>query len=348
MVVSCSSASPGAEGVTSDERALAECENGAACVTAPGDLPRVSWDPSDEQACGAGIPSGCSISPKCGDPTTCEPFVHNTGSVASYRLRALNVTAPAIFASTFVSANDVQNQIELPQSAGATCGENGTGTFNWLISIDRARNLVTTGGAPFSADPFELGYCYAHTEIDGVEIEPVTMTASFAGDTFATTRATSPLNLPVFFSQTDFAQVVILPIREASFHDVTLSDGGDCIGAVNNGSLQPGSCVDGDPSGPASCSRWRTAGAMGGYIRLADADKIQLGGLGESLCALLTGASTEEGQCSAAALTSGDYCSLTHSAGGCGDSVWTAATFAASAVNIHDGRGVPVCNGKGG
>ena len=36
----------------------------------------------------------------------------------------------------------------------------------------------------------------------------------------------------------------------------------------------------------------------------------------------------------------GDYCGATKSAGGCKDAVWLAATFAASAAKIFDGKGV--------
>jgi len=39
----------------------------------------------------------------------------------------------------------------------------------------------------------------------------------------------------------------------------------------------------------------------------------------------------------------GDYCGATRKACDCRDSFWVAATFAASAVRIHDGSSVPAC-----
>jgi len=331
--------SGGASGVTFSDQGLT-------CTSAPGETPLATCDVSDEKACGAAIPEGCSLSPKCGDATTCEPFTHSSGPVSHYRMRTLEVAAPTVLASTFVSANEVDARVSLPQTPDASCGEDGSGTFNWLITVDHERGTVTTGGAPFSTDPFDQGYCYARSKIGGVAVEPVTMSATFAGDTLQTGPASATLNLPIFFSQTDITDLVILPIRQAAFRDVTISADGDCIGSVNNRALQAGTCTDVDPRGPESCARWHTAGVVSGYIRLDDAEKIWVAPMSESLCALLTGTS-DNGHCPAAALTTGDYCSATNSAGGCRDSVWTASTFAASAVNINDGSGIAVCGGRG-
>jgi hypothetical protein len=37
----------------------------------------------------------------------------------------------------------------------------------------------------------------------------------------------------------------------------------------------------------------------------------------------------------------GDYCSTTQSPGGCNDSVWLSATFAANAVKIYESNTAP-------
>ena len=42
----------------------------------------------------------------------------------------------------------------------------------------------------------------------------------------------------------------------------------------------------------------------------------------------------------------GDFCSTTDAPGGCQDSYWLAATFAASAAKITTGSDVPTCNGS--
>jgi hypothetical protein len=52
---------------------------------------------------------------------------------------------------------------------------------------------------------------------------------------------------------------------------------------------------------------------------------------------------TTTGNCPANAFNMGNYCSSPPGPGGCDDSFWLAATFAASAVNINSGTGMPGC-----
>ena len=97
-----------------------------------------------------------------------------------------------------------------------------------------------------------------------------------------------------------------------------------------------------------TCPKWFTNGALAGYITLAEADKVCVSVLTESLCVLLTGSlgvacnvcgGASDKCCGAADFMKGDYCSTTHAAGGCNDSDWLAATFAANAVKISNTTG---------
>lgn len=85
------------------------------------------------------------------------------------------------------------------------------------------------------------------------------------------------------------------------------------------------------------------AGAVAGFVTLEDADAVKIADLGQSLCAFLTGSVGPDGKCErtgSALKAKGDYCSTTGEPGGCEDSVWIAATFAASAVAVQtDGCG---------
>jgi hypothetical protein len=125
---------------------------------------------------------------------------------------------------------------------------------------------------------------------------------------------------------------------------VTISDEGNCVGALNTAALDP-SCAD-DRS---ICSKWRTAGSLGGYITLEQADGVKIRDLNnKSLCSLLAGESalTCPRDGAGQILYKGDYCSKDGQGGSCGDSVWLAATFAASAAKIFDGTGkVDGCSG---
>ncbi len=135
-----------------------------------------------------------------------------------------------------------------------------------------------------------------------------------------------------------------MPISDARIEGATLSADGNCVGSFNAAALDPACLED-----RSLCSKWNTAGSLGGFITLEAADKVTIRDLGnKSLCSLL--ASELPLRCkrdeSGAIAYRGDYCSATKSPGGCADSVWLAATFAASAAKIYDGAGsVPGCSG---
>jgi hypothetical protein len=156
------------------------------------------------------------------------------------------------------------------------------------------------------------------------------------GNTF---RSTEPvdINIPIFLSE-ELSSAIILPIRDARIEDVTLSPDGNCVGSFNAAALDPSCAEDRD-----LCPKWRTAGALGGYITLEQADTVKIRDLNDkSLCAFL--ASEQGSVCARDASGNiqfrGDYCSKDKQPGSCQNSVWLAATFAASAVKIFDGKGV--------
>jgi hypothetical protein len=77
---------------------------------------------------------------------------------------------------------------------------------------------------------------------------------------------------------------VVLPLSKSKVTGVTLSPDGNCIGSYNpDGVLAPSTsntCADQDP---ASCQRWHTAGSLGGYITLQEADGVLVVDLGKTL-----------------------------------------------------------------
>jgi hypothetical protein len=336
--------------------------DGGPCLGPVGGYPPATCDPSDEQAQGCLTPfdAGCDISPKCGDVTTCEPFTTNPApdaGVGTFRMRLLNLTAPPTLATQTVQQLIVTQAVDLPSASsggGAQCGEDGTGLFSWLMSINKSAGTVLTGGAPPTADPFDTGYCFMKGNVGTVPIAPITVQAKFTGNTFDSVPVTNTLNIPIF--QPGDGGVIILPIVDAAFHDVTVSSDGNCIGAININASYPqgngGLCIDPQPMGESSCSRWHSSGTLGGYITLKEADTVQVAALQETLCVLLIGDGASNGKtpaaCSQDAFTMGDYNSSTHQQcnGGDGcDSVWISGQFAASAVKVNDGTGVPLCNG---
>jgi hypothetical protein len=230
------------------------------------------------------------------------------------------------------------------------CGEDGTGLFNWLISVDKSKGTITTGGAPTSPDPVVTGFCYVNSMLSGKMVGPVTLPATFKGNTFSTKPYAKTLNIPIFVVD---SPAIILPIDGASFQNVTVSEDGNCIGSINPNSVTGSgtACSDMNTLGVSSCSRWHAAGSLGGYITLANADTVAITSAGnETLCAFLAPPEDKTGtppHCNAAGLQAGNYCSNPPgpATSSCHDSVWLAAEFAASAVIINDGKGNSVCGG---
>ncbi len=307
------------------------------CVSTPGTLPPSDCDNSDNMCTG----TGCMIGATCGSPGTCLPLSDNAGKPQlDFRLRRLNIAAPATLAATFVQATVVTKGIDLKSK---DCGEHGDGAFNWLLRVDRTANKLTTGGAPISADPFGAGYCfYNHITPSGIAVAPIVQDIKFTGDTFSSVAPSPLLNVPIFLG----TSIIVLPLSDAKLDNVTISKDSNCIGAFNLAALDS-DCSD-DPS---TCAKWKTAGSLGGYITIEAADLVPVDVLNESLCVLLTQATkdpttTPPGRCprvDGKLTQKGDYCSTTKMAGGCQDSFWLAATFAASAVKINDGKTTDTC-----
>ena len=315
-----------------------ECDGGG-----PGNFPNPTCDPSDN-SCPTGAGSGCPTCGQCpinaavcGDPTTCLPMADNSKkAIYDFRLRRIFITAPdpltgaVIEGTTGVVTKGVD--LDAPQ-----CGDiTGTGAFNWLMRVDPTGGTVLTGGAPPSSDPFGVGYCFYRHQLGALDVEPSQVSATFSdGGTFAT--GTIPLlNVPIFISPDAGASnpnnVIILPLRGAVIKQATITNNNNCIGSFNTLALDNG-CNVNDPS---SCTKWHTAGTLGGYMTLEDADTVPLSVLPRTLCVLLTGAAgnTNDAGITTCArdttgkiMAQGDYCSTTQSAGGCQDSFWLSATL---------------------
>jgi hypothetical protein len=316
-----------------------------ACEVLPGEFP-----PPDCDRSAGKCPSGaCKIDPmKCGSTSTCLPLANNAGKqVLGFRMRRLNFAAPDSLAAVDFQQRVVTKAIDLTSKE---CGEQGFGSWSWLLRIDKRNNTFTTGGAPPSADPFGVGFCFYDKTNQDFAIRPAqSLPMTLHGDSFSTTAA-EKLYMPTFVNG-DISNMIVIPMSNASFRQVTVSPDGNCIGALNTSALAD-DCSD----DPAQCSKWKTAGAFAAHITLEEADTVNVPPYHQTLCALLTktgnndaGAGTPMLKCPRDAagkiIPRGDYCSTTLKPCDCEDSFWVAATFAASAVTINDGSGVSQCGG---
>lgn len=312
---------------------------GGACKAGPGELPAPDCESSSNDC----VPEpGCAVDEgACGSMGTCMPLRDQKASKQKdLRIRRLNITAPDALSQEFIQRTVVTLNIDLDAKK---CGEVGKGLFSWLLRVDREKNELVTGGAPPPKDPLGQGFCFARYDANGIGIEPATFPIAFEGNTFKTTEK-KKLNVPVFLSD-DLASSIVLPLTDVVVSGVTLSDEGNCVGSFQKAGLRADCTED-----PSSCPKWRTAGALGGYMTLEEADAVIIRDLGRSLCVVLSkGSPGPGGKCNRGPdgkiAFKGDYCSTTNSAQGCQDSVWLAATFAASGASIFDGAGVPGCSG---
>jgi hypothetical protein len=309
-----------------------------ACQAAPGEIPAADCDNS-QQSCDP-IP-GCEIDEgRCGSKTTCLPIGDNKGKqVLDFRIRRLNIATPPALAGSFIQNTVVNLNIDLNEKS---CGELGKGLFTWLLQVDRTNNRIVTGGSPPASDPLGEGFCFARFDLNGQRVEPISVPVKFEGDKFTALEAQN-VKIPIFLNE-QLASAILLPISNALLKDVSISAEGNCIGKFRSAALDP-ACVEAQEL----CTKWQTAGALGGFITLEDADTVKIRELNnKSLCSFLAGETplvcTRDAN--GKITYEGDYCSTTKSPGGCKDAVWLAATFAASAAKIFDGTGkVEGCSG---
>jgi hypothetical protein len=196
-----------------------------------------------------------------------------------------------------------------------------------------------------SSDPFGAGFCfYNHVVSSGdagalINVQPATVPFTGDGDTYET-NPIDKLYVPIFLDEKGTA-VIILPISKAVLKDVTITENGNCIGLLNTAALDK-DCTDSF----SDCSKWKTAGSLGGYITLEEADGVLIRELNQTLCVVLSKTAPNkkcERDSSNKITAKGDFCSTSNKAGDCGDSFWLAATFAAAAVKINDGSTTPAC-----
>lgn len=292
-----------------------------ACAPAAGQAPAPSCN--DVPMC-MGMPAPCTAT------SPCLALADNTGkSVVDLRLRKLHVATPKTLTFPIVQEGLVDMGLNLTE----TC-EGGDGGFSVLLRLDmNAKTLTAGGGPPASA---ATPYCFVNTTNHGFSVAPVTSPAALASDgTWQAENFAGPLNIPIFAGGALDA-LVTLPVRSPSIQSMQLSSDGNCVGSY---------------ASVTTCQRWTTAATLSGYITLEDADRVPIPQLSNAtLCVLLTNGTgtTCARDANQQIIAPGDYCSQTQGPATttCADSFWLASTFAASAVTIGDGAGVPLCEGS--
>jgi hypothetical protein len=319
MLTACSSNSNG--GGPSDAATGDAADAADPCSPGPGQVPLPNCN--NEPHCDTTVQPCMASSP-------CLALADNSGkSVVDLRIRKLRVTTPSSLSVQFVQDNLVDKGVNLTE----TC-EGGDGGFSVLLRLDTAAKTLTAGGGPpqMSSSPT----CFVNTTNNGFAVAPVTSPASQATDgTWQASAFSGTLNIPVF-ADGQLTELVTLPLRNASIQSMQLSSpDNNCVGTY---------------SAVADCKRWTPAATLSGFITLEDADRVPIPQLsGSTLCVLLTDQTslTCPRDANGKIIATGNYCSTSNgpATSTCADSFWLASTFAASAVTIGDGAGVPLCQG---
>jgi hypothetical protein len=273
------------------------------------------------------------------------PMTINAPPTYNFRMEAVHVIWPIVLTNMLLQNEaltagvtpNVPSCSNEQESLGVAAPH--AGGFNWLLSLDTSKHTIKTGGALPVPNPYATGYCFLNKTFENIQVAPVNLDAVSADSAasgaiaFSSKPGSDVLNIPIFVTAADPTAPIILPIRGAEFHDVTISPDGNCIGDINQAWYCNGtaSCTDNHLD---SCPKWYTGGALAGYMTLADADKVTLEIMGgDSLCTLLVGENVTK-TCTKEDFTKGDYCSTSKKAGDCADSIWLAIAFAANAVSI--------------
>lgn len=290
----------------------------------------------------SGPSDSCAPFGECAQvPSDCLALVDNAGKTAGVGLRVaqIDITAPLSLAK-----GAIKNVID----GGAImnldgCNLFGQGNFSWLLELDKAQGKLKMGGAKPVTDP-NSGYCFVN-ESSPIVIAPATAPALITNGALETTSDVA-VNMPVYLDAAA-SSVLMLPLNGLRLQGAQLSLDQNCIGKYNADTLPfDNFCI---PDKNLGESYFANAGSLRGYIKLVDADAVVVAALAQSLCVLLSNDAKTYGEdagshkvCkkdgNGAFVLKGDWCSTTNSAAtaACADAFEFNATFAASAVAIHD------------
>lgn len=289
-----------------------------------------------------GAGDSCPLTCPQAASSTCLELVDNGGaSQFTLRMADLFIKAPSSLTKGLVQGV-FQDGVRMNFSS---CHLDGGGTFSWLLRFDTVSGKLTTGGAKPAADPTK-GYSFVdETLVQGgksFKIAPFTANAPILGGAFAIVMG-QDLIMPIYLD-IPATKAVLLPLRDVELTG-TLSPHNNCIGKLDPKFFDLASSCFSDGLNPAflgADGKLDSDGAINAYVRLEDADAVDVEAVGQSLCVILSGDAATYGdgaspiaRCKRDAgmkiLFQGDWCGATNNAS-CTDSVRFAAGFSASAV----------------
>jgi hypothetical protein len=264
----------------------------------------------------------------------------------TFRLSALEVVKPDVLGGQFLQQAVVSKNISLnlPQ-----CFQEGTGRWNWLLSLDTSTKTARTGEGHVQPDPSQ-GHCFITKEVEGFLVQPVDVPLEMTGETTFRFGQPIPDFTTAIFLTDDESSAIILPLHQVMMEGV-ISAAGNCIGtwAGDDLAFENNCKPDIDRK-----TQWTTGATITGFIAVEEADDVWIPEMTQTLCVALSGSAQTYGEdfvdgdregrrCRREngrilAREKADWCSASNSA--CSppeaDSFHLEGTFAASAVKILD------------
>jgi hypothetical protein len=217
----CAAAIAGACAYPSVPPPPASVGKGGTCTTMPGTYPQADCDDTPEDC--KQLSTTCPTTP-CDGTSPCLAMAQNSADKpADLRIRKLNITAPpSLVSPPFLQHSIIDQGVNLKN----LCGEGGDGSFSWLIHFDTITKQETTGGAPPTDDPFNVGYCFVNEQINGMQVKPVTVGVTKNADGTWTSDLIPKLYVPIYVHG-QASNMVILPLTDAKVQEVTHSAAGN-------------------------------------------------------------------------------------------------------------------------
>jgi hypothetical protein len=225
------------------------------------------------------------------------------------------------------------------------CNLHGAATASWLLRFDLPNGALTTGGArpvQTASGPYAFVDELVTFGSSSFHVAPAAAAAPFTGCAIDASPIPEVL-LPMYLDQGG-GSIVLLALHALRFGGGTFSDDHRCIGSYDAAGLDPSTGCTPDAQHPL----FSDGGSVTGSFVLAEADRIDVAAMGQSLCVLLSGDAAQYGDGGQPTIRckkgpnddlafQGDWCAATDQAAtpACHDALRFVATFAASAVDLH-------------
>lgn len=214
--------------------------------------------------------------------------VHDNAGKSSFAIRVaqLDFYQPVAFTGTLEQAAFLASiSMNLPK-----CNLKGSGTFSWIVNVDKTAGTFQVGAAKPPKDPHD-GYSYVNENI------------TLSGKTFPIAPASGPMTLdadgsihpatienillPAYLDAAA-TNLILVPLHKLRVLETKISADQNCVGSYNAAGLKKSNgCL---PDVNAGISSFTIGGKIDGYIDLEEADNIIITsfGLNRSLCVLLS------------------------------------------------------------